>query len=286
MINFESHIKECKKALDECLNEVLSLETNPLLIEPLKYVLKGDGKKIRPLLLMTVAKMFTGTLENTVYPALSLECVHSFSLVHDDLPCMDNDDIRRGKPTLHKVFGEAVALLVGDYLLNLAFQLMASAKDMSEKIRLELILALASMTGNQGIILGQILDVESLNKKNISENELQQIHHLKTGALFQGAMKMGAMVAGTSQETVNNMTKMGALAGEAFQIMDDMIDFKEGKKEPTNCIYVLGLERAKKNVDALYKEIKKNLQEMPYSTELLESLLYYLVYRKHPPIKN
>lgn len=195
--------------------------------ESVEYSLMAGGKRLRPALVLETASACAGKgaaarpNPSALAAAAAIELVHTFSLVHDDLPAMDNDDLRRGKPTNHKVFGEAMAILAGDAMVTMAFELIA--KDAEPLLAGRLIAELATATGPEGMIGGQVLDMEGENK-SLSLDQLQHLHRMKTGALLVAACRLGAISAGATDSTVNFVAEYGRHLGLAFQIVDDLLD--------------------------------------------------------------
>ena len=199
------------------------------LYKAMEYSTMCGGKRIRPFLVLEFCKTFGGTVEAAMPYAMALEMIHTFSLIHDDLPCMDNDDMRRGKPTNHKVFGEAPALLAGDALIFSAFECALSNKYVSPDNKLKAMSVLASASGADGMCEGQMIDIESKGKK-LSFDALLSLHAHKTGALIRAAAKLGAIAANGDEKAISDADTYGAGVGLAFQIIDDILD-KYGSSE-------------------------------------------------------
>lgn len=192
------------------------------LVRAMEYSLFAGGKRLRPLLTLITAECCGGSLEAALAPAAAIEMVHTYSLIHDDLPAMDDDDLRRGRPTSHKVFGEGMAILAGDALLTHAFSVLAEAPDLSAPVRLALIGELAAAAGPEGMVAGQVLDIQGLVGGDSAL--LQRMHACKTGALLRAAVRMGAILAAADQETLAGLSAYAASLGLAFQIVDDILD--------------------------------------------------------------
>lgn len=206
-----------KQDIETHLESSIPSEENSLYFGA-RHVLLSGGKRIRPLLTLCVAQMLDpSVLKASLGPACAIEYVHTYSLVHDDLPCMDDDDMRRGKPTLHRLLTEAHAVLTGDYLLTRAFELLADAPQLSDSTKIELVKTLAYASGDRGMIGGQILDIEQ-------SQEIETLHSLKTGALFQVAALFGGIVTESSKETCRLLRTFGMLFGQLFQMVDDVLD--------------------------------------------------------------
>ena len=194
------------------------------LLAAMRHALLGPGKRLRPFLLIESARVFGFTGEGVTRAAAALECVHCYSLVHDDLPAMDDDDMRRGRPTVHKAFDEATAILAGDALQTLAFAILADpATDPDANVRLALITGLAAASGAGGMAGGQMLDLTA-EKQTLGEDEIRAMEAMKTGALFRYACDAGAILGRASTEKRERLAKFGAALGLAFQLADDLID--------------------------------------------------------------
>lgn len=210
---------------------VPSEETPPVAIHrAMRYSLMAGGKRIRPLLCMEAARAVSGDAERAVHPACALEMVHTYSLIHDDLPALDNDDLRRGRPTCHKVFGDAMAILAGDALLTLAFQVLAQTPGTTAEVRARLVEELALAGGTVGgMIGGQVFDLEGEHQTPTAAL-LESIHRAKTGALLRGSVRMGAIVAGADEARLDALSRFGEHVGLAFQIVDDILDVEQSSE--------------------------------------------------------
>lgn len=192
--------------------------------EAMRYSLLAGGKRIRPVLCLAAANLF-GLKDEIAMPfAAGIECIHTYSLIHDDLPAMDNDDLRRGKPSSHKKFNEATAILAGDALLTDAFALMCSIKDVPPNLVLKALSSVASAAGSAGMVGGQFLDIIYTAQPQVSLEELAKMHAMKTGALLVAPCKAGAILGGAEPEQVAKLAEFGKHLGAAFQIMDDILD--------------------------------------------------------------
>jgi len=214
---FEAYLKEAFPRLPE---EVKGFE------ESMRYSLFAGGKRLRPILLLTCLEAAGGRVEWGLPFAAALECIHTYSLIHDDLPCMDNDELRRGKPTNHMVYGENIALLAGDGLLTEAFAWAADpaqALGLDPHIRLQAIFALASKAGNQGMVIGQVADMQA-ERTGGSKELLDFIHFNKTGQLITAALEIGGLLAGLNRDQLAHLVAFGEGIGKAFQIQDDILD--------------------------------------------------------------
>ncbi len=221
-------IHEQKRVETELDRLCPSDETRPSTIHrAMRYSLLAGGKRIRPILFLEAARAVSDLTAGVDPAACSVEMIHTYSLIHDDLPALDNDDLRRGKPTNHKVFGEAMAILAGDALLTLAFTTLCNLPDRTADVRLRLVSELAAASGTvDGMIGGQVADIEGERQPPTVEL-LQFIHHAKTGALLRGSLRMGAIWAGASEAQLEALTQYGTHIGLAFQIVDDILDIEE-----------------------------------------------------------
>jgi geranylgeranyl diphosphate synthase, type II len=254
--------------------------------ESLRYSLLNGGKRLRALLCLTVAKMLGGDPTAALVPACSLELIHTYSLVHDDLPCMDDDDYRRGRLTCHKVYGEATALLTGDLLLTRAFELLAKAPYLTAEQRLSLITVLSSHIGDRGLILGQDLDLRTTDH---IEETLSEIHLNKTGALIAASAEFGAISTGAHPDICTLLNHFGFELGLAFQIMDDVLDVTSEKRggsrssdlanHKTTYVTLLGVEEAKLKAEETLACALDRLGQFDGDKEELTLLAKRFVYR-------
>jgi geranylgeranyl diphosphate synthase type II len=230
-MNIKNYLEQWKKKIDEKLLEYLPKETTypPTLSKAMRYTVIAGGKRIRPILLITSYNICGGKDINNIFPvACALEFIHSYSLIHDDLPAIDNDDFRRGIPTSHKKFGEDIAILAGDALFSHTFYLIAQS-NISAEVKDKILKILTISVGNQGIIGGQVKDVES-NSNIKNPKLLRYIHSHKTALFFSVSCEMGGVLAGAEKEKLNSLKRGGLFLGMTFQIIDDILDV-EGKKE-------------------------------------------------------
>ena len=295
-MQLEQELKEKTADIEKLLERMLPEETGlqKTIFSAMRYSLMAGGKRIRPLLIAETYRFFGGTDMALAEPFMAaIEMIHTYSLIHDDLPALDNDDYRRGRLTSHKVYGEAMAILAGDALLNYAFETaskaMDHARDDEELLRvMKAFRILSSKPGINGMIGGQVVDVE-LTGKPIPEKTLRFIFELKTGALIEAAMMIGAQLAGASDEQIAAVEKAAGDIGMAFQIQDDVLDVigneallgkpvhSDEKNEKTTWVTVYGLEQAKKDV-AEYSEVAMAiLAQMTGVTEPEKSFLYDFV---------
>jgi farnesyl diphosphate synthase len=280
------------------VNEQLSQHlkvTNPTsqkLNEAMAYGALLGGKRIRPFLVYAVGEMLGSSLEKLDPLACAIECIHAYSLIHDDLPAMDDDELRRGQKTCHIQFDEATAILAGDALQTLAFDIISNPiRNMSPKTQLNMVKVLAEASGEAGMCGGQSLDLEAENKK-INLSSLKKIHAAKTGSLIKASVVLGALTDETIPiEHLQQLRKFSSAVGLAFQVQDDILDITSdtetlGKPQGSDIAHhkstypsLLGLEQSIAKAQSLYKEALHALSQLPYNTELLESFALYIIKR-------
>lgn len=295
-MNFEEQRAEKVKEIEAILKEYLpsDLQNQNVIGEAMEYSLMAGGKRLRPMLMQEVYKMYGGEGPLVEPFMAALEMIHTYSLVHDDLPAMDNDDYRRGKKTTHVVYGEDMGILAGDALLNYAFETAATAFDTYpddlEKVG-KAIALLAKKAGVYGMIGGQVVDVKETGKE-IDEDTLTFIYRLKTGALIEAAMMAGAVLAGEDDDEVLRMKDIASDIGMAFQIRDDILDvtstretlgkpiLSDEKNQKMTYVTIHGLERAKEDVKVISDRAMEKLKETGKANEFLCWLVESLVYRE------
>ncbi len=285
LARFESYLKRTFPVLPE---QVGKLE------ESMKYSLFAGGKRLRPILIMITAECGGGDVEQTLSFACAVEYIHTYSLIHDDLPCMDDDDMRRGKPTNHIQYGEALALLAGDALLTHSFRLLSSGapKTILPEKRLKIINLVAEKAGIFGMVSGQVADIDE-NKKGDDLDWLQFIHANKTGALITACIQIGAILADTSEKEFELFTRFGEEIGKCFQIQDDILDEtgnkdKLGKNPGTDLINetltypkIFGLEKSKKLANDSYDKALASLKLISKDTTRLGETARFILKRDH-----
>lgn len=266
---------------------------NSRLVEAMKYGCLLGGKRIRPYLTYRVGRLFGVDEENLDTPAAAVECIHAYSLIHDDLPAMDDDNLRRGQPTCHLAFDEASAILAGDALQSLAFSILAQGQlhPRAEHTRIQMIQCLAEASGANGMCFGQALDLESEGKE-ISLSQLETIHRNKTGALIRCAIRLGAYAAG--EQGISYLPQLDTFAnaiGLAFQVRDDILDITSNTEtlgkpqgsdlEADKITYpaLLGLQGAQQKATHLLEESLAALHSIPYQTKQLEFFARYMIER-------
>ncbi|WP_088104731.1 polyprenyl synthetase family protein [Halalkalibacter urbisdiaboli] len=277
---------------DKLPQHIQKLQAPQSLKDAMIYSLQAGGKRIRPVLLLATLRSFGKSLEYGIDIACAIEMIHTYSLIHDDLPAMDDDDLRRGKPTNHKVFGEAVAILAGDALLTYSFELIASLQTSPPHIQLLLIRELAKAAGPEGMVGGQVADLEGENK-TLELEDLAYIHHHKTGDLLAFSVIAGAILAGAEVEEVENLRKFARELGLLFQIKDDILDVEgdvqtigkpvgsdDGNNKSTY-VSLLGIEEAKTLLTMHTLKAKEYLYGVNMDHAFLDSLTEYIVHRDH-----
>ena len=258
------------KRIEKVLAEKIDALADSKVKEAMRYSLIAPGKRVRPNLLYEVVKGY-GLSESVADEfACAIEMIHTYSLIHDDLPAMDNDDLRRGRPTCHKQFDEATAILAGDGLLTYAFD-VASSSTVDPSIVVKCIQVLAQCAGSNGMVLGQDLD---MNESNASDwDYVRKVHKYKTGCLLSAPLMMGALVAGKDDETVRQWHEIGISLGLAFQIQDDILDVElsseefgksnsDEKNDKKTSVTLLGLEQSKERMISEYEKVKQSISEM------------------------
>ncbi len=288
-----SYQKRNNEQLDHWLNRLPNQDL--ALIEAMRYGLLLGGKRARPYLVYITGQMLGCSIEDIDTPASAVECIHAYSLIHDDLPAMDDDELRRGKPTCHIKFDEATAILTGDALQTLAFTILAegSLSEAGEINRIKMVQVLAEASGAQGMCLGQALDLGAENRL-ISLQELETIHRNKTGALMRCAIRLGALAAGEKGlQVLPQLDKYADAVGLAFQVQDDILDVigdtetlgkPQGSDQQLNkSTYpaLLGLDGAINKAQTLLQEALQALEAIPYNTECLEEFARYVIERKN-----
>ncbi|MFE4425733.1 polyprenyl synthetase family protein [Peribacillus butanolivorans] len=293
--SFETFSKEYKAVIErEIVEYVNKLEAPAVVKEAMTYSLEAGGKRIRPLLVFAVLDAFGKSLKTGIPAAAAIEMIHTYSLIHDDLPAMDDDDLRRGKPTNHKVFGEAVAVLAGDALLTYSFQLVTDMIDpeVTAEMKLNLVSEIAKSAGAEGMVGGQVADMEG-ESKQLTLKELEYIHEHKTGKLLTASIISGAILAGANNEQHQHLRDFAYHLGLAFQIRDDILDIEgsveligkpvgsdEGNHKSTYPS-LLTLDGAKEKLDYHIKLAHSALGKTNLQTSLLNELTDLIATRDH-----
>ena len=236
-MEFKEQYKKYLDAVENQIDRQFMIEELPqkTVLEAMRYAICGGGKRIRPILVQAAAELCGANAEDAARVALAVECVHNYSLIHDDLPCMDDDELRRGRPTCHTVFGEDMALLAGDGLLNSAFEILSDVtefKTLSDGELLAIIRCLSAASGVFGMIGGQVVDLQCEERDNVTPDELIYLHNHKTGALIRAAVRCGCLCGGVNQneKTEEILDSYAQSLGLAFQIKDDILDVTGDEK--------------------------------------------------------
>lgn len=295
---FMEELQQKVEHINDVLEKFLPAEEGQqrIIFEAMNYSVRAGGKRLRPILMEETYHMFGGS-SAVIEPFMAaIEMIHTYSLVHDDLPAMDNDEYRRGKKTTHAVYGEAMGILAGDALLNLAYETAAKAFDMevADARVARAFTVLAKKAGVYGMVGGQAVDVESEKSDDcpITREKLDFIYRLKTGALIESSMMIGAILAGASSDEVSRVEQIAAKLGLAFQIQDDVLDVTStlevlgkpvGSDEKNNkATYVTfeGLDKAVSDVERISKEAEEQLDDLGYDDAFLKELFEYLIHRE------
>ena len=295
---FMEELQQKVEHINNVLEKFLPVEEGQqrIIFEAMNYSVRAGGKRLRPMLMEETYHMFGGS-SAVIEPFMAaIEMIHTYSLVHDDLPAMDNDEYRRGKKTTHAVYGEAMGILAGDALLNMAYETAAKAFDMevADARVARAFTVLAKKAGVYGMVGGQVVDVESEKSDDcpITREKLDFIYRLKTGALIESSMMIGAILAGASSDEVSRVEQIAAKLGLAFQIQDDVLDVTStlevlgkpvGSDEKNNkATYVTfeGLDKAVSDVERISKEAEEQLDDLEYDDAFLKELFEYLIHRE------
>lgn len=292
MFDLSGYLARNSAAVEAALSAYLEPPgRGPRLTEAMRYSLMAGGKRIRPNLCIAAAEAVGGAPEHALAAACALEMIHTYSLIHDDLPAMDDDDLRRGKPTCHKAFDEASAVLAGDALLTLAFEVLAGMQAGSPPVRLEVIRLIAAAAGFRGMVLGQMLDI-GLEGRSLSVEEVEYLHRRKTGDMIRAALVSGALLAGGAEEQVRRIEAYGRAVGLAFQVVDDILNVEGdpavmGKAAGTDKLRrknsypeLLGLAKSKEFAHNLKAEAISALAGFDTRADPLRAIAAYIVERK------
>lgn len=290
----KERLKEQIDFIDKYLDKYLAEKENPqnIIYKAMRYSVFAGGKRLRPILMLNVCKMCGGDVNEVIPFACALEMIHTYSLIHDDLPAMDNDDLRRGMPTSHIKFGEATAILAGDALLNRAFEVVSEYDGDNVKRAMKAINMLAVSSGTEGMIGGQIVDMESEGKE-ITLDELRYLHLNKTGAIIRSACTIGALMGGGSEEEIEAVDEFAKNLGVAFQIQDDILDVTGSEEElgkpigsdaeenKNTYVRLVGLEKSRGLSEEYSENAKKALDIFGERAKFLKELTDYLINRKN-----
>jgi len=294
MSDFQKNFEKKQQCINAALDSHMPTETTrpSVLHKAMRYSVFAGGKRLRPVLCLASAEAMGGTPESAVIPAIAIEVLHTYTLIHDDLPCMDNDDLRRGHPTCHKVFGEANAILAGDALLTLAFELLADIQAPPPYPSNQLSLELALAAGSRGVVGGQVEDMASEGQQP-DPDIVEYIHLHKTADLFRASLRMGGISAGAADNELNALTLYGTNIGLAFQIVDDILNETSsaavlGKtagndRQHHKITYVAahGLKTAKSFAAELSHKAVTAIKQIHGNTEFLVSLAQFMMNREY-----
>jgi geranylgeranyl diphosphate synthase, type II len=294
-MDLKAYLRSRQREIDRALDRYLPKANRKpgTLHRAMRYSLFAGGKRLRPILCLAAAEACRGSVENALPLACALECIHTYSLVHDDLPSMDNDDFRRGRPTCHKVFGEGIAVLAGDALLTIAFEIVSRAKPARRYDISALLREISVAAGSQKLIAGQVADLEA-EGKNVKRDQLQFIHENKTAAILRSSVRLGAMSANADAEKLAAITQFGQRLGLAFQIIDDILDVtqtseilgksagKDVAAKKATYPAVIGLEKSRAEARRLTRQAHNALSVFRSSdAEPLHALANYLLEREY-----
>jgi geranylgeranyl pyrophosphate synthase len=285
---FNTFVALAEKALDEFVVPAASRPSR--LHEAMRYSLQAGGKRLRPVLLQASTELFGSAKNNPLPAAAAIECIHTYSLIHDDLPCMDNDDLRRGRPTCHKAYDEATALLAGDGLLTLAFEILSTRYP--AEVGFALVRELSDAAGSRRLIGGQMEDLLAEKKSNATEEQLEFIHLNKTAAMIEAALVMGGIAAGATEEALSSLRCFGRELGLTFQIVDDILDAtadsatlgktagKDARADKTTFVKLHGIDRAKALAAQHTDAALAHLAKLPGDTRFLQELVVVMLKRR------
>lgn len=298
-VDIKSEIQNRVKNIEEILSNILINDEaddyrQKEIFEAMNYSITAGGKRLRPMLMLETMKLFDGIEKSIGYFMAAMEMIHTYSLVHDDLPAIDNDDYRRGRKTTHIVYGEAMGILAGDALLNYAFEtgLKGAMECVDIKLGLKALQIISNKSGVFGMIGGQVVDIKN-DGKDIDIDTLDYINELKTGALIEASMMAGAVLAGASDDEINTIESVASKIGRAFQIQDDILDVistdeelgkpvhSDEKNNKSTYVILMGLDKAQEKVKELTEAAMSELKSLGKTNEFLNELLVYLINRRN-----
>lgn len=292
-MDIQLYLSESKKLVDQCLERLLPPEDEnpPTIHKAMRYSVFAGGKRVRPILVLASGESLNGKREVLLQLGACIEMMHTYSLIHDDLPALDNDDLRRGLPTCHKVFGDAMAILAGDALMTRSYQLLADLPETPDAVRIGIIRELATATGTTGgMIGGQVVDLESEGKP-ISPGLLEYIHDSKTGALLSACVRCGALAAGAGEREMDALAKFGRKIGRVFQIVDDILDVtsssevlgktagKDAKVKKATYPALYGIEASRQRAAELVASALMDIRDFGEKADVLRSLAQFIISR-------
>jgi geranylgeranyl diphosphate synthase type II len=293
-MDLKRYLAARQKEVDRALDRFLPKESIPpaTIHKAMRYSLFAGGKRLRPILCLAAAEACGGKFAAALPHACAVECIHTYSLIHDDLPSMDNDDLRRGRPTCHKVFGDAIAILAGDALLTVAFEIASRAKPVSRYDLREVMREITEAAGSRKLIAGQVADLEA-EGKNLSRDQVRSIHENKTAALLTASVRLGAMAANAGLKQLAAVTAFGRALGLAFQVIDDILDVtqtseKLGKSAGKDLAAkkatypaVFGLEKSRSEARRLTTRADRSLETLGENASVLRALADHLLAREY-----
>lgn len=292
IFDLNNYLKQQKALVERALDQSIAIARPEKIYEAMRYSLLAGGKRLRPILCLATSNLTGGTLEMAMPTACALEMIHTMSLIHDDLPAMDNDDFRRGKPTNHKVYGDDIAILAGDGLLAYAFEYVATqTKNVKPENILRVVACLGRTVGAAGLVGGQVLDLESEGKSDITAETLSFIHTHKTGALLEASVVSGAILANASEEDITRLSNYAQNIGLAFQIIDDILDItatdeqlgktagKDLQARKATYPSLWGLEKSRAKAQELIDSAISQLSIYGAKAEPLRAVAEYIVTR-------
>ncbi|PIA55631.1 hypothetical protein AQUCO_00700147v1 [Aquilegia coerulea] len=293
--NFNSYMSQKGISVNQALDKAIALKEPFKIHESMRYSLLAGGKRVRPVLCIAACELVGGDEATAMPAACAVEMIHTMSLIHDDLPCMDNDDLRRGKPTNHKVYGESVAVLAGDALLALAFEHIANATlGVSPTRIVRVVSELAKAIGSEGLVAGQIVDIDFTGASDVGLDQLEYIHIHKTAVLLESSVVMGAILGGATDQEVEKLRKFARCIGLLFQVVDDILDVTKSSEElgktagkdlmsdKTTYPKLIGLEKSREFAEKLNREAQEQLCHFdPAKAAPLISLANYIAHRQN-----
>lgn len=294
MTDFNEYASDLRVRIDAALNQVIPDTPTSQLAQAMRYSLAGGGKRIRPLLLFASYRAIAGRTEHPALEiaACAVESIHAYSLIHDDLPAMDDDDLRRGRPTCHLAFDEALAILAGDALQSLAFELLADTPALSDSVRVQLIRCLSRAAGMQGMVVGQAIDLAAVDTA-LDITRLEHMHRCKTGALIDASVAMGATIGEATPTQLGALARYSRSVGLAFQVHDDILDVTAdtatlGKQQGADIarnkptyVSLLGLKAAQARAEELHQEALAALRQLDGDVGPLRQIAQYVIRRNH-----
>ena len=293
VMDIKNYFSESRKLIDQYLEKLLPGEKDtPVTIhKAMRHSVFAGGKRIRPILVLAAGESLSGDRNILLHLGAGIEMMHTYSLIHDDLPALDNDDLRRGVPTCHKVYGEAIAILAGDALMTRCYQILADLPGVTDTVRISIIRELSAATGTvKGMIGGQVVDLESEGKP-VDAEVLEYIHHSKTGALLSACVRCGALAAGASDAELLTLTRFGNKIGLVFQIVDDILDItasseilgktagKDEKVKKATYPALYGIDASRRKAKELIDSALEDIGALGKESECLRNLALFIISR-------